>query len=44
MIIWMDLLGMRLSEISQIEKDKYYKSPPIYGIQKNQIDKLETDS
>ena len=34
MITWMDLQSIRLSEISQIEKDKYCKSPPIYGIQK----------
>ena len=34
MITWTDLQSIRLSEISQIEKDKYCKSPLIYGIQK----------
>ena len=34
MVTWMDLQSIRLSEISQREKGKYCKSPPINGIQK----------
>ena len=32
---WMDLEGIMLSEISQTEKDKYYKISFICGILKN---------
>ena len=30
--IWMDLVGILLSEISQTEKDKYYMISVIHGI------------
>ena len=31
---WMDLEGIMLNEISQIEKDKYHMISLIYGVQK----------
>ena len=45
---WMDLEGIMLSEISQIEKDKYHMISLLCGILKtkqiNKHNKTETDS
>ena len=40
---WMDLEGIKLSEVSQSEKDKYHVFTYMWSL-KNNIKKRETDS
>ena len=40
---WMKLEDIRLSEISQIEKDKYCRVSLIYGTLKKMVELIETE-
>lgn len=39
--IWMDVRGITLSEINQIQKDKYQMTSLICGIKKKQMNKTK---